>query len=50
VERCFRQLKGPPLRIAGAAVPMPYASELQSLGIPSAEQAFRAILASIQGG
>jgi pyruvate dehydrogenase E1 component beta subunit len=43
--RCFGTLKGPPLRLAGASVPMPYAAELQSQAVPSAEQAYSAILA-----
>jgi pyruvate dehydrogenase E1 component beta subunit len=46
---CFGVLKGPPLRLAGASVPMPYAAELQARAVPTAEQAHSAILASIRG-
>jgi pyruvate dehydrogenase E1 component beta subunit len=49
VDRCFGALKGPPLRLAGAAVPMPYASELQALAVPSAERVYSAILGAIRG-
>jgi pyruvate dehydrogenase E1 component beta subunit len=48
--RCFGALKAAPLRLAGAPVPMPYASELQALAVPSAEEAFKAALAVVRGG
>lgn len=43
VSRSFADLKSPPVRIAGAPVPMPYAAELQALAIPTAEQVVRAV-------
>ncbi|MDQ8700418.1 pyruvate dehydrogenase complex E1 component subunit beta [Hyphomicrobium sp. LHD-15] len=49
VERCFGALKRAPVRLAGAGVPMPYASELQALALPTAKQAFQAILATVRG-
>ena len=44
VGRAFRHLKGPPARVAGAAVPMPYAAELQARAVPAAEDVVRAVL------
>ena len=43
VATCFADLKGPPVRITGAHVPMPYASELQALALPSVDDVVRAV-------
>lgn len=42
VAEAFAHLKAAPLRIAGAAVPMPYAAELQALAIPRPDDVVRA--------
>ena len=39
----FRALRSPPLRIAGASVPMPYAAELQAAAVPRAADVARAV-------
>ena len=39
----FRALKSAPARVAGARVPMPYASNLQALALPTAEQVVYAV-------
>ncbi|AHB48795.1 pyruvate dehydrogenase subunit beta [Hyphomicrobium nitrativorans NL23] len=39
----FRVLQSPPLRIAGASVPMPYAAELQAAAVPTVADVARAI-------
>lgn len=49
-ERSFRDLKSPPLRLAGAPVPMPYAAELQALAVPNAADVARAVATLVGGG
>lgn len=46
----FAALKSPPLRIAGAPVPMPYAAELQALAVPSAADTAHAVRTLIRAG
>lgn len=46
----FAALKNPPLRIAGTAVPMPYAAELQEAAVPTASDVVRAVTALVRGG
>ncbi|MGE0024038.1 MAG: transketolase C-terminal domain-containing protein [Hyphomicrobium sp.] len=46
----FRFFKTPPLRIAGASVPMPYAAELQELALPTARRVATEIAALVRGG
>jgi len=46
----FRSLKCPPLRIAGAPVPMPYAAELQQLALPTAGRVAAEVAALVRGG
>ncbi|WP_026868298.1 transketolase C-terminal domain-containing protein [Hyphomicrobium zavarzinii] len=43
-SRSFASLKCAPVRLAGAAVPMPYAGELQAAALPGAEQVVKAAL------
>jgi pyruvate dehydrogenase E1 component beta subunit len=44
----FSMLKSPPLRIAGAAVPMPYATELQAAALPAAARIAAAVTALVE--
>ncbi|HRN85139.1 MAG TPA: transketolase C-terminal domain-containing protein, partial [Hyphomicrobium sp.] len=46
----FAALKSPPVRIAGAPVPMPYAAELQALAVPSASDTAHAVRTLIRAG
>jgi len=48
-ERGPRTLLSAPLRITGAPVPMPYASELQALAVPGVEHVARAVSALARG-
>lgn len=43
VSRCFGALKGPPVQLGGAQVPLPYAQELQALAVPDADALVRAV-------
>jgi pyruvate dehydrogenase E1 component beta subunit len=43
----FSILRSPPLRIAGAAVPMPYAAELQAAALPAAARIAAAVTALV---
>jgi len=42
-EEAWADLERPPVRLAGAPVPMPYATELQAMAIPRSEDIVRAI-------
>jgi len=41
IERCFDDLDAPPVRLAGADVPMPKAPNLEAMAIPSTEDIVR---------
>ena len=49
VSRCFSALKGPPVQLCGAQVPMPYAQELQAAALPDAEALIGAVRAAVSG-
>ena len=49
VSRCFGALKGPPVQLCGAQVPMPYAQELQAVAVPDADVLIRAVRTAVRG-
>jgi pyruvate dehydrogenase E1 component beta subunit len=49
-EAAFGALKAAPLRVAGAAVPMPYSEPLQAHALPSAKRVADAIWGALRGG
>jgi pyruvate dehydrogenase E1 component beta subunit len=50
VATCFADLKGPPIRISGADVPMPYAAELQANALPNVDDVVRAVSRLVRSG
>lgn len=50
VTTCFAELKGPPIRIPGLDVPMPYAAELQASALPGADDVVRAVSRLVRNG
>jgi pyruvate dehydrogenase E1 component beta subunit len=44
IERAFDWLDAPPVRVAGADVPLPYAANLEKLALPQAEWIVNAVL------
>jgi pyruvate dehydrogenase E1 component beta subunit len=50
VAACFAELKGPPVRISGADVPMPYAAELQVSALPGVDDLVRAVSRLVRNG
>jgi pyruvate dehydrogenase E1 component beta subunit len=49
VAERFDALKSPPKRVAGAPVPMPYATDLQAQALPTAEEIARAVTVMVRG-
>jgi pyruvate dehydrogenase E1 component beta subunit len=49
IENCFDWLDAPPVRVAGADVPLPYAANLEKLALPQPEWAVDAVQKLMQG-
>ena len=49
VSLCFGALKGPPVQLCGARVPLPYAQELQAAALPDAAAVVRAVRDAVRG-
>jgi pyruvate dehydrogenase E1 component beta subunit len=43
IEHAFDWLDAPPIRVAGADVPLPYAANLEKLALPQAEWVVNAV-------
>lgn len=50
VEHHFRALKAPPRRLAGASVPMPYATELQARALPQVADVVGSAIGLVRNG